>query len=470
MNMKSINKIAALLMTAAAIFAVNSCDSNGSGTEDQKDETVEIKISSITSSENSASVSGTVKVGKDVPAGTAIGIEYSANEAFPINDRTKVKINADSEGKFTVEIKNLNSDTDYYARTYVCKDGKTYDYGTPQKFHTAKATTGGGDEGGEHQGENNVVVTIDKIEGYVSEILITVSVSENPAGAKYGLQISSESDFDAQYTAETLFTPDASLKTTLGVKNLTVGATYYTKAYCTLNGKTNWSQASSFTVQPDPVTSTVGISQPYVHQIGPRGRISADITWPENDAGYEFGAQISKTESFEYPVYKGKYYMNTTDDQSRYSVSYPTLLSPSTTYYARNYMDNNGKVTYSDVVSFKTEDLPVLSKKENVSSKTVEITVVLSDMEWVTLVTKKDFAEEIKYGLEISTDGTNFTDKVYEDTNIALSNSLDGYAGRITTPEVLTPNTKYYFRAFYTMNGGARIYQATAAGNFTTTE
>lgn len=470
MNMKSINKIAALLMTAAAIFAVNSCDSNGSGTEDQKDETVEIKISSITSSENSASVSGTVKVGKDVPAGTAIGIEYSANEAFPINDRTKVKINADSEGKFTVEIKNLNSDTDYYARTYVCKDGKTYDYGTPQKFHTAKATTGGGDEGGEQQGENNVVVTIDKIEGYVSEILVTVSVSENPAGAKYGLQISSESDFDAQYTAETLFTPDASLKTTLGVKNLTVGATYYTKAYCTLNGKTNWSQASSFTVQPDPVTSTVGISQPYVHQIGPRGRISADITWPENDAGYEFGAQISKTESFEYPVYKGKYYMNTTDDQSRYSVSYPTLLSPSTTYYARNYMDNNGKVTYSDVVSFKTEDLPVLSKKENVSSKTVEITVVLSDMEWVTLVTKKDFAEEIKYGLEISTDGTNFTDKVYEDTNIALSNSLDGYAGRITTPEVLTPNTKYYFRAFYTMNGGARIYQATAAGNFTTTE
>ena len=470
MNMKSINKIAALLMTAAAIFAVNSCDSNGSGTEDQKDETVEIKISSITSSENSASVSGTVKVGKDVPAGTAIGIEYSANEAFPINDRTKVKINADSEGKFTVEIKNLNSDTDYYARTYVCKDGKTYDYGTPQKFHTAKATTGGGDEGGEHQGENNVVVTIDKIEGYVSEILITVSVSENPAGAKYGLQISSESDFDAQYTAETLFTPDASLKTTLGIKNLTAGATYYTKAYCTLNGKTNWSQTSSFTVQPDPVTSTVGISKPYVHQIGPRGRIGADITWPENTSGYEFGTQISKTESFEYPVFNGKYNENTTDDQSRYSVDYPTLLSPSTTYYARNYMDNNGTVTYSDVESFKTEDLPVLSKKENVSSKTVEITVVLSDMEWVTLVTKKDFAEEIKYGLEISTDGTNFTDKVYEDTNIALSNSLDGYAGRITTPEVLTPNTKYYFRAFYTMNGGARIYQATAAGNFTTTE
>lgn len=468
--MKSLKRIAALIMTATAMIAVNSCDSVGSETEGQKDESVVINITSITPSENTVSVSGTVKVGKDVPAGTAIGIEYSANEAFPVNDRTKVKINADSDGKFTVEIKNLNSDTDYYARTYVCKDGKTYDYGTPQKFHTAKATTGGGDEGGEQQGENNVVVTIGKIEGYVSEILVTVSVSENPAGAKYGLQISSESDFDAQYTAETLFTPDASLKTTLGIKNLTVGATYYTKAYCTLNGKTNWSQASSFTVQPDPVTSTVGISQPYVHQIGPRGRIGADITWPENAAGYEFGTQISKTESFEYPVFKGKYDRNTTDDQSRYSVSYPTLLSPSTTYYARNYMDNNGTVTYSDVVSFKTEDLPVLSKKESVTSKTAEITVSVSSFEWVSLLTKTTFTEEVKYGLEISTDGTNFTNKVYEDTNIALINSLDGYAGTITTPEVLNPNTKYYFRAFYTMNGGERIYQATAAGNFTTTE
>ena len=467
--MKSLKRIAALIMAASAIFAVNSCDSVGSETDGQKDESVVINIASITPSENSVSLSGTVKVGKDVPAGTAIGIEYSANEAFPINDRTKLKINADSDGKFTVEINNLNSDTDYYARTYVCKDGKTYDYGTPQKFHTAKATTGGGDEGGEQQGENNVVVTIDKIEGYVSEIFVTVSVSENPAGAKYGLQISSESDFDAQYTADELFTPDASLKTTLGIKNLTVGATYYTKAYCTLNGKTNWSQASSFTVQPDPVTSTVGISKPYVHPIGPRGRIGANITWPDNTEGYEFGTQISKTDSFEYPVFNGKYNKNTTDDQSRYSVDYPTLLSPSTTYYARNYMDKNGTVTYSDVVSFKTEDLPILSKKISVTGKTAEITVLVSSLEWVSLLTKTTFTEVVKYGLEISTDGTNFTDKVYEETNISMTNSLDGYAGTITTPEVLNPNTKYYFRAFYTMNGGARIYQATA-GNFTTAE
>lgn len=468
--MKSLKRIAALIMTATAMITVNSCDTVGPETEGQKDESVVINISSITQTENSATLSGMVKMGKDVPAGTAIGIEYSANEAFPINDRTKLKINADSNGKFTVEIKNLNNDTDYYARTYVCKDGKTYDYGTPQKFHTAKATTGGGDEGGEQQGENNVVVTIDKIEGYVSEILVTVSVSENPAGAIYGLQISSESDFDAQETAETLFTPDASLKTTLRVKNLKVHP-YYAKAYCTLNGKTNWSQTSSFTVQPDPVTSTVGISKPYVNQISPRGMIYADITWPDNTEGYEFGTQISKTESFEFPVFSGKYDKNKKDDQNiRYRVDYPTLLSPSTTYYARNYMDNNGTITYSDVVSFKTEDLPVLSKKESVTSKTVEITVSVSSFEWASLLTKTTFTEEVKYGLEISTDGTNFTDKVYEDTDISMTNTWDGLAGTITTPEVLTTNTKYYFRAFYTMNGGERIYQATDAGTFTTTE
>lgn len=468
MNMKSINKIAALLMTAAAIFAVNSCDSNGSGTEDQKDETVEIKISSITSSENSASVSGTVKVGKDVPAGTAIGIEYSANEAFPINDRTKVKINADSEGKFTVEIKNLNSDTDYYARTYVCKDGKTYDYGTPQKFHTAKATTGGGDEGGEQQGENNVVVTIDKIEGYVSEILVTVSVSENPAGAKYGLQVSSESDFDAQYTAETLFTPDASLKTTLGIKNLTVGATYYTKAYCTLNGKTNWSQASSFTVQADPVSSTEGISKPYVTFNGPSGRIGANITWPSDMNGYKFGVQISDNENFEYLKFEGNYNVNDIDLEGRYTVNFSQILSPSTNYYIRNYMYNKGQYTYSDVVVERTEDIPLLSKAESIASNTVKL-IVNVNLFWASMLTKETFTDEIKFGFEVSED-TNFSNKVAEETNMTMENSINAYSGTYTIPEVLTPNTKYYFRAFYTMNGGERIYQATAAGNFTTTE
>ena len=466
--MKSINKIAALLMTAAAIFAVNSCDSNGSGTEDQKDETVEIKISSITSSENSASVSGTVNVGKDVPAGTAIGIEYSANEAFPINDRTKVKINADSEGKFTVEIKNLNSDTDYYARTYVCKDGKTYDYGTPQKFHTAKATTGGGDEGGGQQGENNVVVTIDKIEGYVSEILVTVSVSENPAGAKYGLQVSSESDFDAQYTAETLFTPDASLKTTLGIKNLTVGATYYTKAYCTLNGKTNWSQASSFTVQADPVSSTEGISKPYVTFNGPSGRIGANITWPSDMNGYKFGVQISDNENFEYLKFEGNYNVNDIDLEGRYTVNFSQILSPSTNYYIRNYMYNNGQYTYSDVVVERTEDIPLLSKAESIASNTAKL-IVNVNLFWASMLTKETFTDEIKFGFEVSED-TNFSNKVAEETNMTMENSINAYSGTYTIPEVLTPNTKYYFRAFYTMNGGERIYQATAAGNFTTTE
>ena len=62
------------------------------------------------------------------------------------------------------------------------------------------------------------------------------------------------------------------------------------------------------------------------------------------------------------------------------------------------------------------------------------------------------------------------SNKVAEETNMTMENSINAYSGTYTIPEVLTPNTKYYFRAFYTMNGGERIYQATAAGNFTTTE
>ena len=467
--MKSLKRIAALIMTATAMITVNSCDTVGPETEGQKDESVVINISSITQTENSATVSGMVKMGKDVPAGTAIGIEYSANEAFPINDRTKLKINADSEGKFTVEIKNLNSDTDYYARTYVCKDGKTYDYGTPQKFHTAKATTGGGDEGGEQQGENNVVVTIDKIEGYVSEIFVTVSVSENPAGAKYGLQVSLGSDFDAQDTAEKLFSPDESLKSTLSVKNLEAGKQYYAKAYCTLNGKTNWSQTSSFTVQPDPVTSTVGISKPYVTFNGPSGRIGANIIWPSDMNGYKFGVQISDNEHFEYLKFEGNYNNNENDKdlEGRYSVKFDQLLSPSTNYYIRNYMYNNGQYTYSDVVVERTEDIRLDSKAESIASKSAKL-IVNVDLNWASMMTKETFTDEIKFGFEVS-DNTNFSNKVAEETNMTMENSFTSYSGTFTIPEVLAPNTKYYFRAFYTMNGGSRIYQETA-GNFTTAE
>ena len=93
---------------------------------------------------------------------------------------------------------------------------------------------------------------------------------------------------------------------------------------------------------------------------------------------------------------------------------------------------------------------------------------MVSDYEWVSLITKPTFTEDLKYGIEISTDGTNFTNKVVDQSNITLINTNEGCIATISTEEVLTPNTKYYFRAFYTMNGGARIYQATAAGNFTT--
>ena len=70
--MKSLKRIAALIMTATAMITVNSCDTVGPETEGQKDESVVINISSITQTENSATLSGMVKMGKDVPAGTAI--------------------------------------------------------------------------------------------------------------------------------------------------------------------------------------------------------------------------------------------------------------------------------------------------------------------------------------------------------------------------------------------------------------
>ena len=131
-------------------------------------------------------------------------------------------------------------------------------------------------------------------------------------------------------------------------------------------------------------------------------------------------------------------------------------------------MYNNGQYTYSDVVVERTEDIPLLSKAESIASNTAKL-IVNVNLFWASMLTKETFTYEIKFGFEVSED-TNFSNKLAEETNMTMENSINAYSGTYTIPEVLTPNTKYYFRAFYTMNGGARIYQATAAGNFTTTE
>ena len=130
-------------------------------------------------------------------------------------------------------------------------------------------------------------------------------------------------------------------------------------------------------------------------------------------------------------------------------------------------MYNNGQYTYSDVVVERTEDITLLSKAESIASKSAKL-IVNVDLNWASMMTKETFTDKIKFGFEVS-DNTNFSNKVAEETNMTMENSFTSYSGTFTIPEVLDPNTKYYFRAFYTMNGGARIYQATA-GNFTTAE
>ena len=183
--------------------------------------------------------------------------------------------------------------------------------------------------------------------------------------------------------------------------------------------------------------------------------------------GYKFGVQISDNEHFEYLKFEGNYNVNDIDLEGRYTVNFSQILSPSTNYYIRNYMYNNGQYTYSDVVVERTEDITLLSKAESIASKSAKL-IVNVDLNWASMMTKETFTDKIKFGFEVS-DNTNFSNKVAEETNMTMENSFTSYSGTFTIPEVLTPNTKYYFRAFYTMNGGARIYQATA-GNFTTNE
>ena len=89
-------------------------------------------------------------------------------------------------------------------------------------------------------------------------------------------------------------------------------------------------------------------------------------------------------------------------------------------------------------------------------------------MNWTALITNKDFKDDIKFGIEISKE-SEFSEIVTEETNLTMVNSTSSYSATYTIPEILTAKTKYYYRVFYTVNSGERIYQATV-GSFTTTE
>ena len=122
---------------------------------------------------------------------------------------------------------------------------------------------------------------------------------------------------------------------------------------------------------------------------------------------------------------------------------------------------------YSNVVSKKTEDIELLTKTEEITSKSGKI-IVNVDWNWTALITNKDFKDDIKFGIEISKE-SEFSEIVTEETNLTMVNSTSSYSATYTIPEILTAKTKYYYRVFYTVNSGERIYQATV-GSFTTTE
>ncbi len=374
-----------------------------------------IEISLI--SENSASSGGNIVHGGGAPI-TARGVCWSTITGPLVTDAHTT--DGEGGGFFTSQITGLTANTKYYVRAYATNSAGT-GYGDELSFTTSAATIG------------IPTIVTSSITGITSTTANCGGNITNDGGS--AVITSGVCWGTSPYPTITgKKTTDGS---TTGIfssvlTGLTGNTRYYVRAYATNSVGTAYGDDVTFTtaaavipsISTEPITSVTSksaVSGGNILSDGGSAIFISGICWNDNGG----------------PLIDGN---KTTDGSFSGSfVSTITGLSANTTYYVKAYAVNNAGTAYGDELSFKTSPgLPVLYTTA-VEAPTITSTSAQSGGNVLndggTTVTARGVCWNTAPGPTVSnsktTDGTG----------------VGGYSSLMTG---LTPNTKYYIRAYAT--------------------
>ena len=395
-----------------------------------------ITVENVQEKVNSVTITGKVTREKDVPGEAFAGIEYSTDSNF--KDSSKKNVEEGTDGSYSLTLEGLEINTSYSYRPYICKDGKTYEYGQKGNFST-----------------KNIGIEISNVE--VTETAITVSgkINDNPGSAKFGIAVSKSEDLGAEGSIDSEITPDEENNFTVTVENLDPSTDYWFGIYYKIGDNqvfeaTQKVTTGALTLKIENVTLDGGII--YFHY---------SATWPTIALSYkyeyfidyglksDFSDATTLSLNMENPKDENGLYIKDNTSKER--------LRPSSKYYYRSYIKTNEGITNSYTGEITTGKMNVDFVLNSFDANSATFSGEVEFGKWNAYA----YYEDITFGVLYSTN-SNVDNTTAGVGNLELKmESADWYTRLVLVPDTATdiePNTKYYYRGYYKIDGNYTLF------------
>ena len=395
-----------------------------------------ITVENVQEKVNSVTITGKVTREKDVPGEAFAGIEYSTDSNF--KDSSKKNVEEGTDGSYSLTLEGLEINTSYSYRPYICKDGKTYEYGQKGNFST-----------------KNIGIEISNVE--VTETAITVSgkINDNPGSAKFGIAVSKSEDLGAEGSIDSEITPDEENNFTVTVENLDPSTDYWFGIYYKIGDNqvfeaTQKVTTGALTLKIENVTLDGGII--YFHY---------SATWPTIALSYkyEYFIDYGLKSDFSDATTLSLHMENPKDENGLYIKDNTSKerLRPSSKYYYRSYIKTKEGITNSYTGEITTGKMNVDFVLNSFDANSATFSGEVEFGKWNAYA----YYEDITFGVLYSTN-SNVDNTTAGVGNLELKmESADWYTRLVLVPDTATdiePNTKYYYRGYYKIDGNYTLF------------
>ena len=393
---------------------------------------VALSVKSTDITATTAKITGTITSLSDVDKSEidAIGIAYStSSSSLKTSSSTKKSATLSSDGKFSISLEGLYTDTKHYYCSYVKQDG-VYTYGETKELTT-----------------KNVTPSVSLVESSLTATKVTINgtvptlSSSDKSRLEFGIAYSTSSG-SLKTSSSTKETAALSSDGTFSVslENLTTYTKYYYCSYVKQNGIYTYGETKEFnTVNVIPSVSVVesSISATTATISGMVSNLSdSDMSSLEFGVAYSTSSSSLKTSSSTKET-------ATLSSDGTFSM-FLGGLDIDTKYYYCFYMKQNGNYTYGETKEFSTVDIiPSVSVVE--SSITATKATISGSVPNLSDSDKSSFEFGVAYS--ISSSSLKTSSSTQETATLSSDGTFSVFLNGLDI------GTKYYYCSYVKQNG-----------------